>query len=263
MPHATRTSGTRLLLPPWPHAFGVLLLAVSLCAPPAEAKKFRYGAGPKAQSDSLSVAEASPEVVVASRKRREAPTNMGLLLLVSHQAVTKALAASPLQAGAHVVLAPVSVQPLNFALEYALLRELSDRKMISTVRREPIGDDSLAALASNPGTLLLEYQVATARVTYLGLRGTLPGRTKVERQASVQATLTLRDPANGSIHWVGEAEHNLIDLFPRSQQQLVEDPRYSDLQTPLPTRAWQHLTEPVVVVAIVAGLVWLFFENRP
>ena len=237
---------------------GLLLLAGT-----AEAKKFRYPAGPKPQTDSLATSEANPQLVVASRRRREAPTNMSMLLLVSSQAAKTGLATVPLAPGTHVTLAPAGEHAMNFVLEHGLLRELSDRKMLSTVRRAPVADDSLAQLAGNPGGMLLEYQVATARVTYLAMRGVLPGRTKVERQATVQATLTLRDPATGAVTWLGEANHNLIDLFPRSQQQLVEDPRYAELQTPVPGRAWQNLVEPTIVVAIVTGLVLLFFENRP
>ncbi len=239
-------------------ALGGLLLAGS-----AEAKKYRYAAGPKPQTDSLQIAEANPELVTASRRRREAPTNMALLLLVAHQSVSRALAPAPLAPGSHVVLAPLGEHNLNFVVEYALLKDLADRKMVTTIRRSPVGDDSLAAMAGNPGTMLLEYQVSTARVTYLGLRGVLPGRTKVERQATVQAALTLRDPQSGAVAWVGPVDGNLIDLFPRSQQQLVEDSRYPELQTPVPGRAWQNLVEPVIVVAIVAGLIALFFQNRP
>jgi hypothetical protein len=241
----------------------VAVLGLALAVDAASAKTFRYASGPKAQTDSMAIAEAEAELVVASRKRRQAPTNMSLLLLVAKDGIGKALQGAPLVAGAHVVLAPSGDHSLNFVAEYAMLRNLSDRKVAITVRRGPVPDDSMMVLAGNPGGMLLEYQLATARVTYLGLRGMLPGRTKVERQATFQATLTMRDPATGSVTWLGQADHNLIDLFPRSQQQLVEDPRYSELQTPVPQRAWQNLVEPAIVVAIVGGLVLLFFQNRP
>lgn len=239
------------------------LLGALLLAGTAEAKKFRYAKGPKPQTDSLVVAEADPELVTASRRRREAPTNMSLLLLVAHQGVSKALAGAPLAPGSPVVVAPASAHAMNFAVEYAVLEELSKRNVVCTVRRAPVADDSLAQVVGNPGGLLLEYQVSTARVTYIGLRGMLPGRTKVERQATVQASFSLRDPQTGAVTWLGQADRNLIDLFPRSQQQLVEDPRYAELQTPIPARWWQSLAEPAIVVSIVGGLVWLFFQNRP
>jgi hypothetical protein len=110
---------------------------------------------------------------------------------------------------------------------------------------------------------LLEYQLASARVSYLRLRGWLPGRVKIERQALVEASLTLRDPRSGAVLWVGDAKYNLVDAFPRSQLPLVEDARFADLHGDPPARNLDKVLEPVVVVAVVGGLVALFFQNRP
>jgi hypothetical protein len=110
---------------------------------------------------------------------------------------------------------------------------------------------------------VLEYQLASARVTYLRLRGWLPGRVKVERQALVEARLVLRDPHHGTVLWSGDAAHNLVDAFPRSQLSLVEDARYEGLKAEPPGRTVDKVLEPVIVVAIVAGLIALFFQNRP
>jgi hypothetical protein len=132
------------------------------------------------------------------------------------------------------------------------------------VRRSQIPDDSLATLASVSGAdPVLEYQLASARVTYLKLRGWLPGRVKIERQALVEGSLTLRDPKTGSVLWLGDAKYNLVDAFPRNQLSLVEDARFSDLKGEPPSRNLNKVLEPIVVVAVVAGLVALFFQNRP
>ena len=95
------------------------------------------------------------------------------------------------------------------------------------------------------------------------LRGWLPGRVKIERQALVEGGLTLRDPHTGRVLWVGDAKYSLLDAFPRGQLPLVEDERFSDLKSPVPQRNADKAFEPVVVVAVVAGLVALFFQNRP
>jgi hypothetical protein len=44
---------------------------------------------------------------------------------------------------------------------------------------------------------------------------------------------------------------------------VVEDDRYSDLKSPVPTRNVSKVFEPVIVVAVVVGLSALFFQNRP
>ena len=51
--------------------------------------------------------------------------------------------------------------------------------------------------------------------------------------------------------------------FARNQVALVEDERYPDLKSELPQRNFDKVIEPVVVVLVVAGLVALFFQNRP
>jgi len=143
-----------------------------------------------------------------------------------------------------------------------VLRQLSKRGVVAAVRRSAAPDSaaSVDGAASRP---VLDYQLATARVTYLRLRGFLPGRIRVERQALVEGRLTLRDPSTSRVLWIGDASRNLVDVFPRSQLPLVEDERFSDLKGVIPERNLNKVFEPVIVVGVVAGLVALFFQNRP
>ncbi len=240
----------------------VLLMALSC---PAQAKKFRYSGGPKPATDTtFTTAETQIEPIVRQRGPRVPATNLQVVSLVANTAFTRALQSAPLDSGAHVVLAPAESHPLNFVVEHAVLRDLSDRGVTATVRRTLVPDDSLAALAPE-GDPLLEYQLATARVTYLRLVGWLPfsGRVKIERQALVEGALTLRDPRTSSVLWSGDASFNLVDAFPRDRVSLVEDERYADLKSTVPTRNVDKVFEPVIVIAVVAGLVALFFQNRP
>jgi hypothetical protein len=57
--------------------------------------------------------------------------------------------------------------------------------------------------------------------------------------------------------------HNLVDRFPRDKLAFVEDERFSDLTNDPPKRNAGKVLEPIVVVAIVGGLIALFFQNRP
>jgi len=241
-----------------------LVALLALCSP-AEAKKFRYAAGPKPAVDTtFSTAETQIEPIVRQRGPRVPATNLQVVSLVANTAFSRALRTAPLDSGAHVVLAPAESHPLNFAVEGAVLRELSRRGVTATVRRSIVPDDSLGAFvtASDP---LLEYQLTTARVTYLRLVGWLPfsGRVKIERQALVEGTLSLRDPRSASVLWTSAASFNLVDAFPKDRVSLVEDERYSDLKGQVPGRNVDKVFEPVIVVAVVAGLVALFFQNRP
>jgi len=246
-------------------AAGALALGLALAlAAPVPAKTYKYEGGPQAAPDTVySVAEGSLEPVVRSRGPRVPLSNLQILMLVARDGFDRGLASAPIDSGGHVLIAPAESHPLNFIAEHATLRHLGRRGISATVRRSVIADDSLATIASNPGDPVLEYQLASARITYLRLIGWLPGRVKIERQGLVEARLTLRDPANSRVLWTGEALHNLVDAFPRNQVTLVEDERYSELKAPVPGRTVDKVIEPIIVVAIVAGLIALFFQNRP
>lgn len=243
---------------------GLWLLAVAtVWVGPAGARTFRYDGGPQAPADTtLSVAVPELEPIVRARGPKVPLTNLQLVSLVARTAFEKGLEGVPLSSDGQVVLAPAADHPLNFVAEHAVLRQLARRGVTTVVRRTVIVDDSLVA-ASHPGQPVLEYQVASARVTYIRLRGWLPGRVKIERQALVEARLTLRDPAASTVRWTGEASQALVDAFPRGQVSLVEDSRYQDLKSEVPGRSVDKAIEPVIVVVIVSGLVALFFQNRP
>lgn len=241
------------------------LLVLGL-ASSAEAKKFRYTEGPRAPQDTaFTVAEVVLEPVVGGRGLRVAPTNLQIINLVANAAVQRALATAPLDSGSHVTLAPAESHPLNFVVEHAVLRELARRKVSVTVRRSVIPDDSLALLSMADRDPLLEYQLASARITYLRLVGgyLLPSRAKVERQGLVESGLVMRDPATSRVLWTGDATSNLVDRVPRGQLTLAEDERFTDLKGTLPERNLGRYAEPLVVAGVVGGLVILFFQNRP
>jgi hypothetical protein len=244
----------------------ITTLTLLALVPPAEAKKFRYSEGPKPSADTtLSSAQVTLEPSVSGKGPKVPPTNLQLVSLVANSAIVQAMKSVPLDSGAHVTVAPAESHPLNFVVEHAMLRELSRRGVSATVRRSIVPDDSLGALAAIDRDPLLEYQLASARITYLRLEGgyVLPSRAKVERQALVEGGLTMRDPATARVLWTSDASANLVDRVPASQIKLIEDERFSDLKGQVPERNLGRYVEPLVVIAVVAGLIVLFFQNRP
>ena len=248
-------------------AAGVFVIVGVLAAlvTPASAKKFRYSAGPKVPEDTvLSVAQVEIEPVVSTRGTRVPATNLQMTSLVANTAFERALAGIPLTQGKEVIVAPGESHPLNFVVEHAVLRQLSKLGVVALVRRSVVPDDSVGtAIGTGSGDPVLDYQLASARVTYLRLRGWLPGRIKIERQTLVEGRLTLREPATSRVLWTGDATSNFVDAFPRQQLPLVEDARFTDLNGTVPERNLTRVFEPVIVVGVVAGLVALFFQNRP
>lgn len=240
------------------------MLALAALAASADAKTFRYASGPKAPADSaLAVANPYLEPIVRSRGPRVPYTNLQLAGFVADSAVGSGLSTAPLESGMRVVLAPALDHPLNFVLEDALLERLTERGVQVTVRRSPVPDDSLGTLFAGAGDPVLEYTLASVKTTYLRLVGFLPGRVKIERQSLVQGSLGLRDPASARVLWTNRMAQNFVDRFPRSQVSLVEDARHTELKDSVPDRNVDKVFEPVLVVAVVGGLVALFFQNRP
>ncbi|MEQ1833307.1 MAG: hypothetical protein ABL977_09660 [Candidatus Eisenbacteria bacterium] len=250
----------RLLRPLVP----LVLLALVSLVPAAEAKKFRYSSGPKPPEDStLAVANTYLEPIVRSRGPRVPYTNLQLTQFVADTAVSRALASAVVDSGTHAVLAPAQTHPLNFVLEHAMLKALSRRGVDVTVRRSPIPDDSLKLMFGRPGDPVLEYTLGSAKVTYLRFVGILPGRVKIERQSLVTGSISMRDPNSSRVLWTGDIGQNFVDRFARSQVALVEEERYPELKAEVPQRNADKVLEPIVVVAVVGGLVALFFQNRP
>lgn len=230
----------------------------------AEAKKFVTSVGPKPPADTT-FSEPQEEMDAIKRERgpKVPPSNLQVVTLVANAAFDKALDTAPFKRGDTLLVAPAEGHPLNFVVEHAILRHLGKEGVVTDLRRTPVPDDSVIVASGVSEDPVLEYQLASARVTYLRLRGWLPGRVKIERQALVEGGVTLRDPVTKRVLWVGDAKYSLLDAFPSGQVSLVEDARYTDLKSELPHRNVDKIFEPVIVVAVVAGLVALFFQNRP
>ncbi len=242
----------------------LFVAAVAIGAARAEAKEFRYASGPKAPDDTvLTVADPYLDPIVRSRGPRVPYTNLQIIEFVADRAAEEAMTRSPLDTGMHVTVAPAREHPMNFVLEQSLIRSLTRRGIEVTVRRSPIPDDSLRTLSQPAPDPVLEYTLGSAKVTYLRLVGYLPGRVRIERQALMQGGLALRDPTTSRVLWTQNLGQNLIDRFSRGEVSLVEDGRFPELQSPVPGRNVDKVIEPIVVVAVVGGLVALFFQNRP
>jgi hypothetical protein len=238
-------------------------LAALLIAAPAAAKTFRYSTGPKPPADTLGwEAQSDLEPLMKSQHPRVPMTNLQLTGLVADTAFARAMRPMPVESGVRIVLAPSDAHPMNPLIERVLLRQLARRGITAAVRRTVIPDDSLRAVAAD-GEPVLEYSLTTARVTYLRLVGMLPGRVKIERQSLVEGGLVLRNSVNSTVTWSTDASFNLVDRFPRSSLSQVEDERFTELKSTPPDRNAEKVIEPIIVIAVIAGLVALFFQNRP
>lgn len=111
---------------------------------------------------------------------------------------------------------------------------------------------------------LLAFYVEEARVDYPRLfRAGVFGGQHVERRAIGRVSARLLRPETRAVYWVGVADTAYSDVVPRSDLKVLEDSKRPETTGTVPTQNWTKVAEPALVVGLVAGLVALFYTNRP
>jgi hypothetical protein len=137
--------------------------------------------------------------------------------------------------------------------------------------------DSLAALAgpaaaSAPrglpaaavGLPLLSYRVAEGRVDYVrSFRSGIFGAERLERRATARVTLKLRAPGDDAVRWSASADTSFGDVVAKADIGALEDRLRPETRPIAPQSNLKKIVEPALVVALIAGLVALFYQNRP
>ena len=131
----------------------------------------------------------------------------------------------------------------------------------------PAGAGASASLLVAPGAFtlpILTLRVNEARVDYTRMyRSGLWGSLRVERRAIARVTLRLNPPRSDAVSWVAGADSSVADVVLRSEIGVLEDRRRPEALGSVPSPGLKKVVEPVLVVALVAGLVSLFYQNRP
>jgi hypothetical protein len=111
---------------------------------------------------------------------------------------------------------------------------------------------------------VLNYRVPEARVDYVRIfRGGLFGAERVERRASARVALRLLGPNSDAVRWSATADTTVSDVVMKSEIASLEDRTRPETRSIAPTSSLKRLVEPALVVVLVAGLVSLFYQNRP
>ena len=130
--------------------------------------------------------------------------------------------------------------------------------------------------AASPGTSVLTnggaaanlavitYRVPEARVDYVRVfRGGLFGAERIERRASARISLRLLAPGTDAVRWSATADTSLSDVVMKSQVASLEDRTRPETRPIAPSSSIKKYIEPALVVILIAGLVSLFYQNRP
>ena len=134
-----------------------------------------------------------------------------------------------------------------------------------TTAPPPSPTHSVMANGGAAATLaVLTYRVPEARVDYVRVfRGGLFGAERIERRASARIALRLLAPGTDAVRWSASADTSLGDVVMKSQVASLEDRTRPETRPIAPTSSIKKYIEPALVVILIAGLVSLFYQNRP
>ena len=111
---------------------------------------------------------------------------------------------------------------------------------------------------------VITYRVPEARVDYVRVfRGGLFGAERIERRASARIALRLLAPGTDAVRWSATADTSLSDVVMKSEISSLEDRTRPETRPVAPSSSIKKYIEPALVVILIAGLVSLFYQNRP
>jgi hypothetical protein len=131
----------------------------------------------------------------------------------------------------------------------------------------PPAPASAAAPAAPPPVPVdaeLRLRVVDLGLKYTGTHRTRPffGQKKVERYATANLQAELRDPTGDLVQWTGNGDAARIDEVPKDALPILEGQHYPFTPPSLPPHSAGKIIEPIVVTAVIVGLVFLFVSNR-
>jgi len=111
---------------------------------------------------------------------------------------------------------------------------------------------------------VISYRVAEARVDYVRqFRGGLLGAHRIERRGSARIALRMSSPGSEAVRWSASADTSVGDVVLKSELAALEDRTRPETRPVAPSSGISKIVEPVLVVLLIAGLVSLFYQNRP
>jgi hypothetical protein len=126
------------------------------------------------------------------------------------------------------------------------------------------GSATLPAVVDRGHMPILTWRVQEARVDYVRqFRSGLFGAHRIERRARADLALRLTPVGSEGVAWSASADTALGDVVLKSEISALEDRTRPETRPTLPQSSFKKVLEPVLVVVLVAGLVSLFYQNRP
>jgi hypothetical protein len=114
-----------------------------------------------------------------------------------------------------------------------------------------------------PTQLVLSYRIAEIGMEYPRIwRSHYFGKKQVQRHAYAALSVRIVDDSTGGLVWVGDSKANETDIVPASEIVFLEGKGEAWQKGTMPPGRLGAFIEPLVVAAIVGGLVYLFYSNK-
>ena len=191
--------------------------------------------------------------VTDARAEDPAPTNLDLMTQLGKQVAEEIIG----KIDPDIRGVKLEVVPAGNTEEYLVLDDiftsLLEGKGIDTVRRSSASTESHYAL---------ELKVPVFRLTYPKVyRSYLIGGKMVKRDANIRVKAQLISDT-GDVVWIGESSAQKADQFSHGDLARIQEGSYAFVKPEMPGSGWGKVVEPVLVSAIIVGMVYLFFSNQ-
>jgi hypothetical protein len=146
--------------------------------------------------------------------------------------------------------------PANWLLEDELISYLLSSKHQVGLRPNAFSEESAESS-------LMFYRIIELSLDYPEIkRKGFFGKRFVTRRASLNFSFRLEDNETGRVLWSKRGKDLRSDLIEKSMIKHLNNESYPILSPSLPQDYQNKFIEPALVVAVVGGLIYLFFANR-
>ena len=215
----------------------------------------------------VSIAALAPPAAA----KGEAPrTHVAVFDSVASMVAAELLTPSSIPAGRPVEFTPPVPGDTLTILEQRILQRLRADGVDVRIATAPLpvidpvsGEAKLPGVSKpTDGTVQLVVRVESKMVVYTGRHGKFPMGTKgYDRLVSIQAQARLVDAATGEVLWARSGSKSNADFVKAGDTQAAATGT-GLFAPPIPRSSGFGFLEPLLVTAVVVGLVVLFYSNR-
>ncbi len=185
-------------------------------------------------------------------------SNITVITELLEELIDEALDGMSLAAASEIYISQVGQHDGSWLVESVLVEELTRRGHVVMTGGMPAGEPQVG----EPSRYQISYRIVSGGVTYARVwREWYVGAKKVERRADADIHFQLSDSSN-AIVWADQITRQRREIVPGGRIDELATPGQSFASPEVEEGGWDKILEPLVVAAIVGGLIYLFYTSR-